>query len=503
MGSSRSPAARAGSRARAGPAARPLPAPVPGRWLPGPLRDPAQRRQLLGWLGVGLAVRLLLMPFTVSGDLLAVYWRSHLIAYEGEVFGSYLVNMGAHYTHAAALRLLGPLLPDAQQLWTSPWWWDDNGLAPQLIREFASAPDAFQTLFALKLPYLAFDLAAGLVILALVARARPMAVRRAWIFWMLSPIGLYATYVFGRYEAFAVLFVVVALLAAERERPWLAALSLGVGVTMRTYPLMAIPVLALVTQRGLPRQGASGALALVPLALTMAANRLLGGGAGEFASLSDTPPGDMFLAFTLPVSGPGEVYLLVVALLGVYGYLLGRSAGWWGPGPPAVGDLWLWLLVVHAAVFAFSAFSAHYFMWFTPFVALALARREHWRHMLPVHLLQVLVVLALHDLVNAPRVGLGAFQPLAPSLVQQLPNLRELVLPATELRDLLLGLGRSAFLVLTALIVWPALGEATRRRRQAPDGERARAGQQQQPAEGEPGRPAQPAQPLAGDVGHE
>lgn len=480
--------------------------PAPSRgWLPGPLRDPAQRRPLLGWLGVGLAVRLLLMPFAVSGDLLAVYWRSHLIAYEGQVFASYLVDMGAHYTHAAALRLLGPLLPDAQQLWTSPWWWEDDGLAPQLIREFAGAPDAFQTLFALKLPYLAFDLAAGLVILALVAYARPVLIRRAWIFWMLSPIGLYATYVFGRYEAFAVLFVVVALLAAERERPWLAALLLGLGVTMRTYPLMAVPVLALVTQRGLLRQAASGGLALLPLGLTMGANRLLGGGdgVGGFTSLSETPPGDMFLAFTLPVSGPGEVYLVVVALLAVYGYLLGRSSGWWGPGPPAAGDLWLWLLVAHAAVFAFSNFSAHYFMWFTPFVALGLARREHWRHLLPVHLLQVVVVLGLHDLVNAPRVGLGAFQPLAPSLVQQLPNLRELVLPATELRDLLLGLGRSAFLVLTALIVWPALTEATRRRREPPDGQRRRPGQQEQPGDGEQGGVDQPREPLAGDVGHE
>ena len=71
-----------------------------GRLVPAPLADPAQRPRLLGWLGVGLVVRLLIAPFTVSADLLAVYWRSHLIAYDGAVFSDYLVNMGAHYTHA-------------------------------------------------------------------------------------------------------------------------------------------------------------------------------------------------------------------------------------------------------------------------------------------------------------------------------------------------------------------------------------------------------------------
>src|SRR5690625_5057561 len=145
--------------------------PRPGarRFIPAPFLDPQQRPSLLTWLGVGLAVRLLLMPFTISADLLAVYWRSHLIAYEGQVFSSYLVNMGAHYVHAASLRLFGWMLPDPDVIWTDPWWWSDSSaLSSQVQLEFSTAVWGPQALFALKLPYLIADLATGLLILALV-----------------------------------------------------------------------------------------------------------------------------------------------------------------------------------------------------------------------------------------------------------------------------------------------------------------------------------------------
>lgn len=454
------------------------------RLLPPPLRDPVQRWPLLGWLGVGLSVRLLAMPLAFHGDLLAVYWRAHLIAYEGTLFASYLVNMGAHYVHAISLRLLDPLLPARETMWTEPWWWaDSQALSPQVATEFASSPDVFSTLFLLKLPYLAFDIGAGLLLLALVARARPEVIRRAWAFWMLSPIGIYATYLFGRYEAFPVALILAALLACERERPWSGALLLGLAVTMRTYPLLLIPVFALVAVRGLGRQSAWAGLALVPFIVTMVTNRIFGGAAGELSRLGDIAPGDAFLAVTLPLDGPGEIYLLLVAVLAICGYLFGRSSGWWGAGPVLVSQLWVWLLLVHAALFAFSTSSAHYFMWFTPFVALALARRPHWRGILALHLLQVVVVLAVTDLVNGPQTLLGLFRPLDPAAVGNLPSLRELLLGAPELTAQVIGVLRTGFLVLTGLLVAPAVGELAGRASQPFDAEPHRSAEQGQPRE--------------------
>jgi hypothetical protein len=454
-----SPPAGGPLRRLAGPAAR---------FVPAPLRDPLQRRPLLGWLGVGLAVRLLLMPFAVSADLLAVYWRAHLIAYDGRLFGDYLVNMGAHYVHAAALRLLAWLLPPPDAVWTDPWWWaDSSALAPQIQRQFSGADHAYQTLFALKLPYLAADLGAGLVLLALLGAARPAATRRAWAFWMLSPIGLYASYAFGRYEALAVVLVVGALLACERGRLWSGALLLGLAVTMRTYPLLLVPIFALVVQRRAPRQVAWAGVALMPFALTLVANRLLAGSVGELARLRDFSTGSTFLAYTLPVGVGGAVYVFVAFALLVYGGLLGRSRGWWGGAPVGVGQLWVWLLVFHAGMFAFATFSAHYLMWFTPFVALAIGRRERWGGVLPLHLLQCVAVLALADLMGGPGTLLGLFEPLAPGLATTWPNLREALLTAPGMAAQLAGMLRTGFVALMVLLAAPAVAELMRRPRPA------------------------------------
>lgn len=452
----------------------------------GPWRDPRQRPALLAWLGVGLALRFAVMPFTVSADLLAVYWRSHVIAFHGEVFSGYLVNMGAHYLHAVWLWLAQLALPHPEAIWTHPWWWADSGaLAPQTLRAFMAGPQTLQTLFVLKVPYLVVDLVAGLVLLSMVAPRSPRLARRAWAFWMLSPIGLYASYVFGRYEALAVAFVVVALWACERERPWVGAILLGVAITVRGYPLLLVPVFALVAVTGVRRHVAFAGLALAPFGLVMASNRLLAGTVGELARLQESHTGATFFAYTVPVDGAGEISVFFAFAFLLYGVLAGRALGWWGQ-PVRLRELWMWLLVLHAGMFSLATFSAHYFMWFAPFVVLAMARRPGWRGVLGIHLVQVAVVIAIADLLGGPETTWGLFRPLAPELADAWPNLRELFL-ASGVRERLVGLLRTGLLVLMALLVWPALVELRDRTRTAPAGDGHRGGQreQEEPGEGE------------------
>jgi hypothetical protein len=101
-----------------------------------------------------------------------------------------------------------------------------------------------------------------------------------------------------------------------------------------------------------------------------------------------------------------------------------------------------------------------YFMWFTPFVALALGRRPAWRALLPLHLTQCVVVFAMADLVVGPTALLGAFRGASPTYADGWPNLQEALLGAPpELAGQVLGILLSGFLVLSALLAWPALSE--------------------------------------------
>jgi hypothetical protein len=448
--------------------------------VPTPLRDRAQRPALLGWLGVGLAMRLALMPFGVTADMLAVWWRSHRIAYDGEVFGEYLVNMGAHAVHAAWLRVVDPVLPDPDVVWSDPWFFDDFiALAPQVVREFAAAEWAPQTLFALKGLYLLADLGAGVALLALVGPMGARLTRRAWAFWMLSPIGLYATYAFGRYEMLAVVLVVVAVLAAERRRVWLAALLLGLAVTMRGYPLLLVPLMALMVPPRddeaagahlVPRQLAWAGLAVVPFAATMGLNQALAGRVGEVARLSQSRTGGTLTAVSWPVDGDGQIYLFVLVLAVMLGAVAGRQWGWWGAGRVPVGEVWVWLLLAHVALFALSTWGAHYVAWLTPFVALAIGRRPAWRGVLWLHLLQVLLALAWFDAVGGPGTTTGTLLTAGPA-AEQLGSLRELLLTAPGTAAQVQGVLRTGFVAASALLAAPAVVELWRGwRAGSPDG---------------------------------
>lgn len=471
--------------------------------LPAPFRDPGQRPALLGWLGVGLAVRLALMPFGVSADMLAVWWRSHLIAYRGEVFGDYLVNMGAHYLHAAWLRVVDPVLPDPGVVWREPWFFADFiPLAPQVVRETVAAEWAPQTLFALKGLYLLADLAAGLVLVALVAHVGARWVRRAWAFWMLSPIGLYASYAFGRYEMLVVVLVAAALLAAERRRVWVSALLLGLAITVRGYPLVLVPLMALVvpvrddepTGAGLiARHVAWAAVAVLPFAATMAVNRAVAGTVGEVARLAEGRTGGTLTAVTWPVDGDGQIHLFVLALAVLAGALAGRQWGWWGAGRVTAGELWVWLLLAHLALFALSTWGAHYLAWLTPFIALAIGRRPAWRGVLWLHLLQAALALLWFDAVGGPDTTIGTLRGAAPA-AGELGSLRELVLTSPGQAEQLVGVLRTGFVAATALLAWPALAETWRRgrgREAGGAGPGADAGEAVAP----------PAEPAAADAG--
>lgn len=437
---------------------------------------------ILMWLGVGLLLRLLIAPFTLQTDMLAVYWRSHLIAFDGTVYAEYMVNMGAHWLHALWLLIASPLLPDQAQLWTDPWWWADSGaLAPQYLREFANRPDAYATIFILKLPYLLLDLLTGVVLVLMNKGQEAKRVVGGFALWMVSPIGLYASAAFGRYEMFAVIFVVAALWAMEGRRWVLAALALGIGITMRGYPLLLVPLFALVAPAGwfkpwyqpqddgvqeqafwlsrLVGQISWAALALVPFGLVMAINRVIGDQVGELATLADRHTGSTYLAYRLDLpDDPGAIYLFGVGAVIVVLAMIGHQYGWFGRRVrPA--DLWLWLLLFHGLMFALATFSVHYFVWFVPFVVLAIMRRPDWPQIGWLHLVQIIAVFALADLIGGPGITSGLLAPLNPDMALALPSLNDLLLTKPETAEKLAGVLRTIFLATTIVQLWAPLRE--------------------------------------------
>ena len=119
-----------------------------------------------------------------------------------------------------------------------------------------------------KLPGVAADLA----IVALLARAAAGGLAAPLAPWLyaLHPVSVLITGAHGQFDAIPLAFMLLAVLLVERGRPDASALALGAGIATKSFPVLALPFLALA--RGASWRAAIryAALALVPGALLMA-----------------------------------------------------------------------------------------------------------------------------------------------------------------------------------------------------------------------------------------
>jgi len=94
-------------------------------------------------------------------------------------------------------------------------------------------------------PYLLCDFAIALVLLRLFAD-RPGKGLKAAAMWLLNPVTIFTFYVFGRHDAIAILFIALGLLALARSEILRSALSIGIALWSRYYPVLLLPFLVAV-----------------------------------------------------------------------------------------------------------------------------------------------------------------------------------------------------------------------------------------------------------------
>ena len=140
-----------------------------------------------------------------------------------------------------------------------------------------SLPDPLSPLakFMLKLPLVAFDFA---VAFALFRICKHLDIRRPWLavfLWLFNPLVFLISAVWGHFESIVVFFVLAALWAFFKGRHTLSALSLGLAISTKMFPILLVPVLLYgVSQReGLAaslRYGAITAAVIIGVSLPFA-----------------------------------------------------------------------------------------------------------------------------------------------------------------------------------------------------------------------------------------
>jgi hypothetical protein len=216
-------------------------------------------RTLARTFGVALAIRLILMPIALHGDLLSSYHRSWIILTEFRLYRL----LPHEIIQVPFLWLYSLFLPMERMV----VWGGDVSVTPEFwIGTFANDPLVHPALFLLKLPFLLGDFAVALILLRLFAD-RPGKGLRAAAMWLLNPITIFTFYVFGRHDVFAILFIALGLLAFDRSKLLRGALSIGVAIWSRYYPALLLPFLVAVQPGGWSGGGWKKRLRIIAVAL--------------------------------------------------------------------------------------------------------------------------------------------------------------------------------------------------------------------------------------------
>jgi len=321
-------------------------------------KDPLVENKIYKWLLIGLLIRLTFMPFAVYfPDLLGVYWRSSLTAYQGILWGEPQILI--HYFHAFFLWIFKPLMPYFDSILYSPLV--RMGASWEMLETFVSHPNVFRTLFLFKVPYLLFDLGCALLLLRIFRDGKKGL--GAFIFWMVNPVVIFATYIAARHEVVAIFFVLLSLCYARNNLSARSLLSLGVSIVIRFYPLMLLPFFVVILGRRFWQRVKLAFWGILPLGLLMILTRLFYEST-KVEKLAQTHHTQYLLSMAFYLGYLSDRIYIFVALYAVLLlYALFRMNH-------SFANLWRMLLILLLGVFATSFFHVHYFIWIIPLLAL-------------------------------------------------------------------------------------------------------------------------------------
>ena len=202
--------------------------------------DKKSLRSLYKYFLIGLLIRFAFLPFFFQRDLLSTYQRAATTISTGNYLYDIwqLFNNLIHSTYLLALKAIFPAI---------------NEIFPALLEKdtwiswisFNSSYNVFTVLTLFKILYLIFDIACMFLVLRLAFDGEPGKKLKVFKFWIFNPIVIFVLYIFARHDIIAVFITLVALLLAKKDRKYWAILLLAVGIALRFFPIMILPLLIL------------------------------------------------------------------------------------------------------------------------------------------------------------------------------------------------------------------------------------------------------------------
>jgi len=399
------------------------------------------KRKILILLALGLLVRVMLMPIAFHPDLFWITYHAQRLALHGEITKDLSIQPIPRLLYGSTIWLFQPALSPPEVIWPDEWrlmGQEEYQGAFDLRMQIAAAPRIHLTLFILKLPHLAFDLASAFLLLALL-RQRSRETIISFAFWMFNPIGLYISYLYGRYDVVAGFFVLLSLYFYGRFRPFSSLASLTLALLSRIIDVALTPFFLMGTFRQLKQQKRLllGSLILGGILLLT----LISGALPRVIAILDRAHGQFLLAAKLPIILQDELVLFVIA----YGLLLFSSLE---KDLSSYAVIRKYSSMVFLTMFSLVFFNPQYFFALLPLLALEIADQPR---LLWFHLVQI-AGYAFYLLNWSSQTTWWLFLPLNAALFSGLPA-PEMIIQSYTNYKAVIAIFRS---LLTAASLWMA-----------------------------------------------
>jgi len=370
-------------------------------------------------LALGIGLRLVLAGTTIHTDLLSISSGSFLLSKRGvmniyeflaqapgsesiiEVYGRSFFTYPplAYFTLGFFNFLFSPFF------------------SSELYTQFLGGVSAFSglgfnfDLLILKLPYLIFDLLTMALLFKIFAKDK----KKAWLsvlLWLFNPLSWYTNFMVGQFDIIPTFLVVLSAYLAIKDKPTLAAFSLGLGASLKMFPLFFLPILIVVFGKNFWQKFKLGLAGILPYLISIIPFL-------KFSSFRQTvlfsDQSQKMLFMKLPLSGAESIYLFVFGVMVIYLYAAyqGKQKFVW--------RYYFWVLLLF---FSVTHYHPQWFLWLTPFLIWSIVANNFTRLWPGFVLVSCWLIITLFF---EPSLSMGLFAPIWPHLTgASLGNLESL-----------------------------------------------------------------------------
>ena len=394
---------------------------------------PDKKRNIITLCGfglLGLLLRLIFIPFTMHQDMLWIHMCASKMAYYGvyNIYGyikaefySHIFSQGINYYPPLTYFLLGifhcivkPLMPGL-----GAWLDIYSGIAAS--GNYSNYLDLFKIpaiklysyVSVMKAPYFIADILCSVLLWKYFTNMTDKI--RAFKFWMINPVVIFGSYIFGQFDIMVVLFLLMALYLMGKGRIYIGMFVIGCACLLKSSPILLILPLALILGRSAKERFLLLTSAATPILIVMSPFYML---TGNYALTALFPNfihgGGASLLDTVEFSASKLLFAIVYVF--IIARLIIKSERCDGAG----FDEWRYLLGIILLSYFIVFTPIHYFQWAIPFIIIGIVNKNIPRS---VYLLQI-ACLFVYAICSRPLSG-QLFTPVNPEYFYDMISIPE------------------------------------------------------------------------------